>query len=155
AMGVWHAETPEDPLTLSLGPGAPRPRESDRPLRRADHSAPMWPAPGAPPPCIPDTAPAAQRSHPGDREALPVGYPPALVFALDGEARQILWFVHREPGAYLPEHARIMQAVVDLATLAVERQSLQRLVRERQRRRDALAALLPALARALDVQAVF
>jgi len=26
AMGIWHAEAPDDPVVLTLGPGAPRAR---------------------------------------------------------------------------------------------------------------------------------
>jgi hypothetical protein len=43
AMRIWHAEAPDDPVVLTLGPSAPRARgASDRPLRRADHSSRLW-----------------------------------------------------------------------------------------------------------------
>ncbi len=155
AMGLWHAEAPDDPLTLTVGPGAPRARESDRPLRRADHSPRIWPAPGGPAVCIDDTTQELDPTFAGDRAVIQYGYRSALVLPLDKDARQMLWFAHREPNAYHRGHARLLQAVVDLTALAIEHELLQRLVQQRRKRRDALEALLPTLAAALDLQAVF
>ena len=63
--------------------------------------------------------------------------------------------MHREPNTYTTAHARALRPVADLATLAIEHDQLRTLVRERRRKREALEALLPTLARALDVQVVF
>ena len=85
------------------------------------------------------------------------GYRAALVLALGSDTRQVgvLWLVHREPNVYGASHARALQPIADLATLAVEHDLLQALTQERRPKQEALEALLPTLARALDVQAVF
>jgi transcriptional regulator with GAF, ATPase, and Fis domain len=154
-VGLWHAPSPDEPLVLTLGPGTPReaPR-IDPPLRRVDHSPRLWPATGGFAVCIGDAATELDLAFRGDRTVVELGYRSVLVLAL-GRGREVLWLVHRTPHAYGAGHARALQPLVDLATLAVEHDQLQRLTRERQRRRDGLEALLRALAGALDVQAVF
>jgi Sigma-54 interaction domain/GAF domain len=154
-VGLWHAPSPDDPLVLTLGPGTPR--EAPRiepPLRRVDHSPRLWPSTEGFAVCIGDAGAELDLAFRGDRTVVELGYRSVLVLAL-GHGREVLWFVHREPNAYAAAHARALQPLVDLATLAVEHDQLQRLTRERQRRRDGLEALLRALAGALDVQAVF
>ena len=91
----------------------------------------------------------------GDRAVIALGFRAALVLPLGRDAREILWFAHHEPEVYTPEHARALEPIGDLATLASEHAQLQALTRIRRRRREALAALVQALARALDVQTVF
>ena len=153
-LGIWHAESPDDPLRLTLGPGAPR-VPTMAPLRRTDHSARAWPAPGAGPLCIGDAAHEMDPSFAGDRLVIELGYRSALVLGLGADNREALWFVHREPHAYTMEHVRALQPVVDLATLAAEHAQLHALTRIRRQRREALEGVLRALARALDVQTVF
>jgi transcriptional regulator with GAF, ATPase, and Fis domain len=63
--------------------------------------------------------------------------------------------MHHEPNVYTLGHVRALQPLADLATLAIEHDQLQTLAGERRRKSDALEALLPTLAGALDVQAVF
>jgi GAF domain-containing protein len=158
AMGIWHAEAPDDAVVLTLGPGAPRARgESDRPLRRADHSSRLWPETGGFPVVVGDAARELDLAYAGDRALVEYGYRAALVLALGSDTRQlgVLWLVHRQPNVYGPSHARALQPIADLATLAVEHDLLQALTQERRQKQEALEALLPTLARALDVQAVF
>ena len=158
AIGIWHAEAPDDPVVLTLGPGAPRARgESDRPLRRADHSPRLWPETGGCPVVVGDAERELDLAYPGDRALVQYGYRAALVLALGSDTRQVgvLWLVHREPNVYGASHARALQPIADLATLAVEHDLLQALTQERRQKQEALEALLPTLARALDVRAVF
>jgi transcriptional regulator with GAF, ATPase, and Fis domain len=158
AMGVWHAKAPDDPLSLIVGPGASsRVGPPDRPLRRSDHSPKLWPDAQALPACIADAPDELDRNYAGDRVVIDLGYRSALVLGLASGARSlgILWLLKREPGAYTPAHAAALEPVVDLTTLAVEHTQLQSLSNERYRKREALEALLPTLAGALDVQGVF
>ncbi|HKZ04612.1 MAG TPA: sigma 54-interacting transcriptional regulator [Methylomirabilota bacterium] len=155
AMGIWHADSPDDAVRLTLGPGTPPSRAGDRVLRRIDHSARVWPAPGGGPVCVGDAPRELDRDFAGDRLVIAIGYRATLALPLGPDAREILWFAHREPGVYTPEHGRALQPIADLATLASEHAQLQRLTRIRRQRRDALEGVLRALARALDVQAVF
>jgi transcriptional regulator with GAF, ATPase, and Fis domain len=155
-MGVWHAAAPDDPLTLTLGPGGLEDHaRPGRPLRRVDHSPRLWPDADGFPVCLSDAPRELDSAFAGDRFVIERGYRSGLVLTLGDEARQILWFLHREPGVFAASHARALQPVVDLARLAVEHDQLQRVTQERRRRRDGLEALLKTLAGALDVQAVF
>ena len=158
AMGIWYADQPDDPVALTLGPGAPRDQQpTDRPLRRADHSPSLWPDAASLPVVVADAPRELDRAFSADRTLIEHGYRSVLVLALGSADRNlgVVWFVHREPGAYTDEHARQLQPIADLATLAVEHVHLQRLVDKRRRSREALEALLPTLASALDVKAVF
>jgi len=158
AMGIWHATAPDGPLSLIAGPGASHGvTPPDRPLRRSDHSSRLWPDAEALPACIADAPAELDRAFEGDRIVIELGFRSALVLGLASGARSlgILWFLKREAGAYAPSHASLLQPVVDLTTLAVEHSQLQSLSDERHRKREVLEALLPTLAGALDVQAVF
>ena len=158
AMGVWHAAEPDDPLSLIAGPGASnRVGPRDRPLRRSDHSPRLWPDTDSLPACVADAPAELDRGYAGDRAVIDLGFRSVLVLGLSSGSRNlgILWFLHRQASAYSPDHARALQPVVDLTTLAVEHSQLQSLGEERRRKREALEALLPTLAGALDVQAVF
>src|SRR5688572_24155643 len=73
-MGIWHSRTPDDPVNLIRGPGAPEPRRpTDRPLRRADHSPKFWPVDGAPV-CVGDAAREIDPAYPGDRLLVELGF---------------------------------------------------------------------------------
>jgi transcriptional regulator with GAF, ATPase, and Fis domain len=145
----------DDPARLTLGPGAPPPRPGDRPLRRADHSPRVWPASGPGAACVADAPRDLDREFAGDRLVIALGFRATLALPLTADAREILWFAHHEPGVYTLEHARDLQPVADLATLASEHAQLRALNRIRRQRREALEALLQVLARTLDVQSVF
>ena len=153
-MGVWHAEAPDDPVQLTLGPSPDIP-SGGRPLRRSDHSPRLWPRPGEGALVVAEASRDLDDAFRADRVVVRGGYRSVVVLPLDGDARQVLWLVHREPGTYTAAHARALRPVADLATLAIEHDQLRSLVRERRRKREALEALLPTLARALDVQVVF
>jgi transcriptional regulator with GAF, ATPase, and Fis domain len=157
AMGVYRAESPDEPILLTLGPGPVHtPSPSDRPLRRADHSPRLWPGPDGSPACVADAAEDLDPAYPGDRHFLALGYRSALALPLGSRGPDfgIVWFVHRSPRIYRLEHAEALRPVTALVTLAVEHDHLRSLTEERRRKREALDALLPTLARALDVQAV-
>ena len=155
-MGIWHAAAPDDPVRLRLAPGTPGDRRRpERPLRRSDHSPQLWPQNGSVPVCISDAVEVLDPTHLGDRLLIELGYRATLVLPLDDAAKEVLWFAHSEPNAYTTTHARMLQPVTDLARLAVSHDHLHTLMQERRRKRDALEALLPTLASALDMQAVF
>jgi transcriptional regulator with GAF, ATPase, and Fis domain len=158
ALGIWRSDAADDPVAITLGPGAPRSREGfDRPIRRIDHSPRLWPEPSALPVCIGDASQELDQAYPGDRALVALGYRAMLLLALGREDRLlgVLWLMHHEPNVYALDHVRALQPLADLATLAVEHDQLQTLVGERRRKSDALEALLPTLAGALDVQTVF
>jgi Nif-specific regulatory protein len=157
-LGLWRSEAPDDPVALTLAPGSrPEAHGGSRPIRRADHSPRLWPDPRELPRCVTDAPQELDRTFPGDRRVIELGYRSVLVLPLGSEDHPlgVIWLVHHEPGTYTLEHARELQPVADLGTLAVEHDQLQTLVSERRRRSEALEALLPTLARALDVQTVF
>ena len=131
ALGMWHAESPDDPLRLTLGPGQPRNRPSgEGPLRRTDHSSRLWPAAGASSVCIIADAPRElDASFAGDRVLIEMGYRSALVLGLGDGNREVLWLVHHAAGVYTPEQARTLQPLVDLTTLAAEHAQLHALTR--------------------------
>jgi len=95
-------------------------------------------------------------SFPLDREIVEYGARSIIVTLLPG-ARPLgsVWFASREVGTYGPEDETTVLAIADLLALALEHERLFRMERERRRRSEALEALLPALARALDVREVF
>jgi hypothetical protein len=102
-MGLWHAEAPDDPLVLTLGPGGPP--GGGRPLRRSDHSERLWPARAGFPVCTGDARRELDLAFAGDRTLVEHGHRSALVLVLDGDGTQILWFVHLAPDTYGAAHA--------------------------------------------------
>jgi transcriptional regulator with GAF, ATPase, and Fis domain len=158
AMGIWLAAAPDDPVAITFGPGAPRPREGfAHPLRPADHSPRLWPEPSGLPVRIGDASQELDQAFAGDRALVALGYRAMLLLALGSERRflGILWLMHHDPNVYTASHVHALQPVADLATLAIEHDQLQTLTDERQRKGEALEGLLQTLARALDVQSVF
>jgi GAF domain-containing protein len=135
-LGLWRSEVPDDPVAPMLGPGSRPEAYGGRPLRRADHSPRLWPAPRELPHCVTDAPRELDQSFAGDRRVVQLGFRSVLVLPLGSEDRPlgVLWFVHHEPGTYTPAHARDLQPVADLASLAVEHDQLQRLVTERRRK---------------------
>ena len=95
-------------------------------------------------------------SFPLDREIVDYGVRSTIVTLLPG-ARPLgsVWFASRQVAAYGPEDEATVLAIADLLALALEHEKLFRMERERRRRSEALEALLPALAKALDVREVF
>ena len=63
--------------------------------------------------------------------------------------------VSRSPGAFTDAHESALRMIADLIGLALEHERLWSLDVARRRRIDAIDALLPTLAQALDVRAVF
>lgn len=61
----------------------------------------------------------------------------------------------RRTRAFAPLHESVLQPIADLLGLALEHERLWNLDRVRRRRLDAIAALLPVIANALDVKEVF
>jgi Nif-specific regulatory protein len=95
-------------------------------------------------------------SLPLDREIVEYGVRSTIVTLLPG-ARPLgtVWFASKQVAAYGPEDEATVLAIADLLALALEHERLFRKERERRRRSEALEALLPALAKALDVREVF
>ena len=126
-MGLWHAEAPDDPVRLTLGPhDIPEAGLQRGPARRSDHSPLLWPLTGVAPLIVGDTTRDLDDSFPADRAIARYGYRSALVLPLSPDARQVLWLTHHQPNTYTEAHARALRPVADLTTLAVEHDQLRR-----------------------------
>jgi Nif-specific regulatory protein len=92
-----------------------------------------------------------------DRRIVEMGRESVLAVSLEAQGQQLgaLWFDARQPGAFNAAHAAAIEPVADLLALAIEHDRLWALEQERRQRRDKLEALLPTIADALDVRAVF
>jgi transcriptional regulator with GAF, ATPase, and Fis domain len=66
-----------------------------------------------------------------------------------------LVLVSRQRGAFAEDHGRRLRPLAELVALALEHDRMWRVERERHRRHEALQALLPALAEALDIRSIF
>jgi transcriptional regulator with GAF, ATPase, and Fis domain len=73
----------------------------------------------------------------------------------DGASAGLLLLASRAGEPYRDTHGRLLEAAGELCAVAVAQERLTRAERERRRRHDALEALLPPLASALDVREVF
>ena len=104
-----------------------------------------------------DTARELDPTYPHDRELLSSGIRSIIRGALrrSGRTLGVLAFYSREPGAFTNEQEPLVATFADLVAAAVEHERLWRIEREHSRRAQALEALLPTLARALDVRQVF
>jgi transcriptional regulator with GAF, ATPase, and Fis domain len=92
-----------------------------------------------------------------DRRMLERGYRSLLRLPLFRGEEMIgsLVLVSHRSGCFTEEHARRLEVAAELVALALAHEHLASAWRERRERRDALERLLPALARTLDVRAVF
>lgn len=66
-----------------------------------------------------------------------------------------LWFASRRPSAFSAQDEEALKPLSDLLALALEHERLSRAERRRRSRHEILEALVPTLARALDVRDVF
>ncbi len=66
-----------------------------------------------------------------------------------------IWFASSRTGVFGPEDETTVLAIADLVALAVQHDRLFREERARRRRSEALEALVPTLAKALDIREVF
>jgi transcriptional regulator with GAF, ATPase, and Fis domain len=104
-----------------------------------------------------DTERELDRAYPRDREILDSGIRSIIRGALrsGGHAVGILAFYSRQPGAFTSEDEPVVATLADLVAAALEHERLWKIEKEHSRRALALEALLPTLARALDVRQVF
>jgi len=123
---------------------------------RRQFSDTLWPTRGKPV-CIRNSARELDPAYEIDRRIVEIGRQSVLAVSLDSQGRQLgaLWFDSGKPGAFDDAHAAAIEPVADLLALAVEHDRLWTLERERRRKRDCLHALLPTIADALDIRAVF
>jgi transcriptional regulator with GAF, ATPase, and Fis domain len=92
-----------------------------------------------------------------DRETLDAGIRSIIHAVLRSEGRilGVLAFSSRQKGAFTSHHETVVLALGNLVAVALEHERLWSSIRERRRRSDALDALLPTLARALDMREAF
>jgi transcriptional regulator with GAF, ATPase, and Fis domain len=104
-----------------------------------------------------DTERELDPAYPRDREILDSGIRSIIrgVLSSGGRTLGILAFYSREPEAFTSEDEPVVAALADLVAAALEHERLWTIERERDRRARALEALLPMLARALDIRQVF
>jgi transcriptional regulator with GAF, ATPase, and Fis domain len=104
-----------------------------------------------------DTERELDAAYPRDREVLASGIRSIIRGALRSGGRRlgVLAFYSREPEAFTSEQEPLVATLADLVAAALEHERLWTIEREHSRRALALEALLPTLARALDVRQVF
>jgi transcriptional regulator with GAF, ATPase, and Fis domain len=104
-----------------------------------------------------DTERELDPAYPRDREILDAGIRSIIRGALrsGGRTLGILGFYSHQPQAFTSEDETIVGTLADLVAAALEHERLWKIEREHSRRALALEALLPTLARALDVRQVF
>jgi GAF domain-containing protein len=104
-----------------------------------------------------DTERELDPAYPRDREILESGIRSIIRGSLRSGDRTlgILAFYSRRADAFTSRHEPVVAALADLAAAALEHERLWRIEEERGRRALALDALLPTLARALDIREVF
>jgi transcriptional regulator with GAF, ATPase, and Fis domain len=140
---------------LAAGEGADGFSETVR--SRDQYSDRLWPARGGSAVRIRDAPRELDPAFEVDRRVVEAGNRSVFAFSLEAPDRQlgVLWFVSSEAGAFSDAHVAALGPVADLLALAVEHDRLWTREQERRRRHDKLEALLPAIADALDVRAVF
>ena len=154
-MGISLLEF-DEAVRLILMTGDAATEFSERVRSRRHFSDAMWPTRGKPV-CIRDCARELDRAYEIDRRIVEIGRRSVLAVSLDSRGRQLgaLWFDSASAGAFDDAHALAIQPVADLLALAVEHDQLWTLEQERRRKRDCLHTLLPTIADALDIRAVF
>jgi transcriptional regulator with GAF, ATPase, and Fis domain len=96
-------------------------------------------------------------AYPGDRETLDAGVRSMIraVLRSGGRILGVLVFSSREAEAFTSDHEAVVLALANLLAVALQHERLWSFVREHRRRSDALDALLPTLAQALDIREAF
>jgi transcriptional regulator with GAF, ATPase, and Fis domain len=147
---------PDDAVRVLLMPGDGAAAVSEHVRSRRQFSDRLWPTRGRPV-CIRDGARELDAAYEIDQRIVELGLQSVLGVSLDSQGRQLgaLWFESGAAGAYDAAHAAAIRAVADLLALAVDHDRLWTLEEERRRKRDRLHALLPTIAGALDIRAVF
>ncbi|HXI02251.1 MAG TPA: GAF domain-containing protein, partial [Candidatus Saccharimonadales bacterium] len=142
--------------TLTVGPGLEG-SSGDRIGSRAHYSVRLWPEAGAAPVILRDPGGELDPSRAEDRRLIEAGARSILALPLAFEQRPagLLCLTSRTKGVFGEAHAAMLAPIADLIAVAAEHERLWDLERARQRHREKLEALLPALAEALDVRQVF
>jgi len=133
------------------GADAAAPREG----ARADWSPRFWDE--ARPFVIRDATSELRSSAPAERELLEAGTRSLVAarFRADSGAEGLVLLTSTAQGAFGAEHAERLVPLLEVLALAVERERLWQVEQDRHRRHLRLAALLPAIAGALDVRQSF
>ena len=154
-MGISLLE-PDDAVRVFLMAGEGATEFSEHVRSRRQFSDTLWPTRGTPI-CIRNCARELDPAYEIDRRIVEIGRQSVLAVSLDSQGRQLgaLWFDSGEAGAFDDAHAAAIEPVADLLALAVEHDRLWTLEQERRRKRDCLHTLLPTIAAALDIRAVF
>jgi transcriptional regulator with GAF, ATPase, and Fis domain len=106
---------------------------------------------------VQDTERELDRAFPADRDLLARGIRSILRLPLrsGGKILGSLILVSFQPNQFTEIDGRSLYLVAELVSVALGHDRIWREERERHRRHDALQALLPALAQALDIRAIF
>jgi transcriptional regulator with GAF, ATPase, and Fis domain len=131
-------------------------RSYARMVPRTEYSPGLWATfqkPGA----IVDVAAACDVTFPRDRELKDTGVRGMLRTTLVAGSKTIgfLSLLSLNPGAFREEDLALLAPIADVVAMAVAHARLGAAEKERRRRFEALQALAPVLARALDVRDVF
>jgi transcriptional regulator with GAF, ATPase, and Fis domain len=104
-----------------------------------------------------DTHEELDRSFALDRSMIDRGFRSLVRFPLlrGGAVAGSLVLVSRQPGSFTEDHGVRLRPLAELVALALEHDRLFRMEQDRRRGHEALQAMLPALAEALDIRSIF
>jgi GAF domain-containing protein len=160
-MGVVLLDGPETVRLYAIaggGAGVAAPVvEVGAPVPRDWLSPRLWPPASARLPRRLDAAAELDPAFVVDAQILARGARSILQARLDsgGELLGVLWYASLRPGLYTAAHETAVASISSPIALALAHERLSLDERERRRRNEALEALLPALASALDTQQIF
>jgi transcriptional regulator with GAF, ATPase, and Fis domain len=96
-------------------------------------------------------------AFPWDRETIESGQRSIVraMLRIGDRTIGVLHFASREPDAFTAEHERVVLALADLVTAALEHERMWADERRRHQRVEALERLLPTLAKSMDIREIF
>ncbi|MEW5916577.1 MAG: sigma 54-interacting transcriptional regulator [Gemmatimonadota bacterium] len=124
---------------------------------RLEWSERLWPQNGGAHAAVHDAQSELTRDAAGDGRLLELGARSVLTAPLTIESRLLglAVFTSRSPGVYGPAHVAGLSPMLEVVALAIEHERLWAVEQHRHLRHTKLAALLPAIAGALDVRQTF
>jgi len=133
------------------------PETGPSPGVRGDWSERLWPGSGSAPAPVLDALVELVGGGAGDRQLVSGGARSVLAAPLAGDsgALGLALFTSGSAGAFNPGHAEALAPMLEVVSLAMERERLWESEQRRHQRQAGLSALLPAIAGALDVRHSF